>query len=47
MAHRVISLLRNDYGALGVKRTSTTDATSRDSAARAAIPTMCSGNTGA
>ena len=38
--------LRSNYGALGVKQTSTHDAVSLGSTSLASIPTMCSGNTG-
>jgi hypothetical protein len=43
LAHRVISLLRSNYDALGAKQTSTRDAISLDSASFA---TISSGKTG-
>jgi hypothetical protein len=46
MAHRAISLLRSNHGALGLKRTSTRDAISLGSASLASFPTMCSGKIG-
>jgi len=44
MAHRAISLLRSNYGALGLKRTSTRGAISLGSASLASFPTPQGGS---
>src|SRR6516225_1030426 len=46
LAHRAISLLRNNYGGLRVKRTSTRGAIFLGAASLASRATICSGNTG-